>query len=172
MKQCRTCEEWKDESEFYKDKSRKDGLRYCCKTCVKITQKKHYNEHPDIKKDYNQQNSKRIKKYKKQRFKTLKKKWYEGVLCSVCNGNNRISYHHIDKDNKLFSIADVITCPDKYSDADIQAEIDKCVALCTSCHTKLHYGNLKEYEHLWNGSLIERNKKYVINNIIYHRRKK
>lgn len=35
MKTCNSCDEKKDESEFHKDKSRKDGLANNCKPCVK-----------------------------------------------------------------------------------------------------------------------------------------
>lgn len=35
MKQCSTCKKFKQLSEFYKDKSRKDGLHHHCKNCLK-----------------------------------------------------------------------------------------------------------------------------------------
>ena len=34
MKQCSKCKEWKDESEFHKDKSKKNGLHSSCKKCM------------------------------------------------------------------------------------------------------------------------------------------
>ena len=33
MKRCSKCGELKDESEFYKDATKKDGLSYICKSC-------------------------------------------------------------------------------------------------------------------------------------------
>ena len=33
QKKCRKCKRWKTESEFYKDRSRKDGLQITCKAC-------------------------------------------------------------------------------------------------------------------------------------------
>ena len=35
MKWCGKCKEWKEESEFYKDKRRRDELTYSCKECQK-----------------------------------------------------------------------------------------------------------------------------------------
>ena len=33
MRQCSKCQKWKDESEFYKKQTHKDGLSYWCKKC-------------------------------------------------------------------------------------------------------------------------------------------
>ena len=41
MKQCSKCKKIKPLSEFYKNKSRKDGLRYNCIDCTKQWNKKH-----------------------------------------------------------------------------------------------------------------------------------
>ena len=35
QKRCRRCKRWKAESEFYKNKSCKDGLQFRCKACKK-----------------------------------------------------------------------------------------------------------------------------------------
>lgn len=40
MKQCKTCGETKPKSEFYKNKSRKDGLQSQCKSCKKLIARK------------------------------------------------------------------------------------------------------------------------------------
>lgn len=40
MKQCSGCNEWKDESEFYKNKSNRDGLTYKCANCMREATKK------------------------------------------------------------------------------------------------------------------------------------
>jgi len=34
QKRCRRCKSWKTESEFYKDRLRKDGLQFWCKACL------------------------------------------------------------------------------------------------------------------------------------------
>ena len=42
QKRCRRCKSWKTESEFYKNRSYKDGLQFSCKACAnKATNKAH-----------------------------------------------------------------------------------------------------------------------------------
>lgn len=57
MKKCTKCGEEKEESEFYKEKSRKDGLQLHCKFCNK---------------EYTVKNKEKIKEYKKE-HRTLNK---------------------------------------------------------------------------------------------------
>lgn len=45
MKKCYKCFREKDESEFYKDKSRSDGLQAWCKLCKKTWDKAHHAEY-------------------------------------------------------------------------------------------------------------------------------
>jgi len=40
VKKCGICKKEKEINKFYKDKSRKDGLRRCCKECDKRSGKK------------------------------------------------------------------------------------------------------------------------------------
>ena len=42
MKRCSRCKKWKEESEFSKDRRRKDGLSSCCKKCGCEYVRKHY----------------------------------------------------------------------------------------------------------------------------------
>jgi len=51
MKSCKKCNETKDLSKFYKDKSFKDGLRSTCKSCDNIKSKRNYRKY-DIKVRY------------------------------------------------------------------------------------------------------------------------
>ena len=75
MKKCKKCGEDKDLSKFHKHKIEKDGYRSVCKDCRKIETTKYYKE-----------NSKRLKKYQKERYKIpevkehqkeYKKKYYK-----------------------------------------------------------------------------------------------
>ncbi|HUV84598.1 MAG TPA: hypothetical protein VMV86_02765 [Methanosarcinales archaeon] len=61
MKKCSKCKISKDTSEFYKDNSKKDGLRSHCKDCVK-----------QYKKQYNQDNKEVINQYKKRYYQDNK----------------------------------------------------------------------------------------------------
>ncbi len=42
QKRCRRCKSWKTESEFYKNRSCKDGLKFLCKECSKKANRKSY----------------------------------------------------------------------------------------------------------------------------------
>ncbi len=42
QKRCNKCKKWKDESKFGKDRYGKDGLRYCCKDCVRVDNRERY----------------------------------------------------------------------------------------------------------------------------------
>ncbi len=42
QKRCTKCKKWKDENKFGKDRSHKDGLRYCCKDCVRADNRERY----------------------------------------------------------------------------------------------------------------------------------
>ena len=87
MKYCYKCKTNKDEAEFSKDKSRKDGLANMCKECCKKRNKKRYEENKEeIKEDsriyyhknkekcnarskkYNKENKEKISKNKKEYY--------------------------------------------------------------------------------------------------------
>lgn len=44
---CNSCREDKHLSAFYRDKSKKDGLRHNCKDCHNFSKKQHYNENKE-----------------------------------------------------------------------------------------------------------------------------
>ena len=71
MKQCTKCKEIKELSEFSKDSSKKDGLKYLCRTCVKIIGKKYYSDNREkvVARSKNWQSENREK------ANAIKKKW-------------------------------------------------------------------------------------------------
>ena len=58
-----------------------------------------------------------------------------GKVCAHCGEADidKLHFHHVDPTTKLFEIG-----PSYRSDADILAEIAKCILLCRSCHTRYH----------------------------------
>jgi len=52
MKQCNKCKEFKELTEFYKDKSRKDGLQCYCNSCKRICQKENPQDPIKCRSDY------------------------------------------------------------------------------------------------------------------------
>ena len=87
-KQCSKCGEIKDTSEFYKDKTRKDGLRNLCKNCMSNNCKKNYDKKKDEyskrSKEYYEKNREKALEYQKTYYKDnkekvdeYKKQWYK-----------------------------------------------------------------------------------------------
>jgi hypothetical protein len=166
MKKCCRCKEEKSLTEFYRNKSAKDGLTYECKSCKKnmsLEWKKNNREKVnDEKKKYYQKHKKRISernsKYRKSdeykksnvgrkksnisslRIKSLE---YKGHICEDC-GNHFVypkdmglyNFHHVNPNNKKYSISKM--CNQELSWKRIMEELDKCVLLCKPCHINRH----------------------------------
>jgi hypothetical protein len=85
MKKCNMCKLDKDESEFYKNATTKDGLEYQCKECRKKLSKQYYKDNKDkvdsriknwhdnnvekmeeYRKHWREENKERIREYDKQ----------------------------------------------------------------------------------------------------------
>lgn len=70
MNQCAKCKEWKNESEFCKNKIAKDGINYVCKQCVKQYYQDNKKEIYEQHKIYYQNNKDKLKEdQKKYRLK-------------------------------------------------------------------------------------------------------
>lgn len=52
MKQCNTCKQWKDTSEFNKDNKKEDGYTARCKACIKEAQSEYVKSTTRDSKDY------------------------------------------------------------------------------------------------------------------------
>lgn len=76
MKQCSQCKEWKDESEFSKDKYGIQGLRSNCKLCCKAYRDSHKEQIKEYGILYNKKNKDKIKEYNQRRYKTKEHKEY------------------------------------------------------------------------------------------------
>jgi len=126
---CRKCKKEKKVDEFYKNKSKKDGLSYYCKKCEQAIQKE---EHQRNKKRYSRRAKDKYKK-KKEFIDAIKL----GIGCQVCGYNKCIDalvFHHRNPEEKKFTLNRVIS----YSKENILKEIKKCQILCMNCHQELH----------------------------------
>jgi hypothetical protein len=59
--------------------------------------------------------------------------------CSVCgydNNSTALHFHHVDSQIKENSIARLVRS--FASQEEIEAEISKCIVLCSNCHAELH----------------------------------
>ncbi len=90
MKQCTKCKEWKDESEFYKDKQKSDGLYSHCKECKsKLCKVVYFNK----REEYLQKQ----REYQKNN-KNVRQKWMKENK-DHWNKYHRNYYHSKNKDN-------------------------------------------------------------------------
>lgn len=89
----------------------------------RTTKRKHYNDSKE-----------RLENYKA----TLK--------CSVCDENHpaTLDFHHVDPTTKVESVCRMASTHTSWD--RIMEEINKCIVLCSNCHRKLHYNQLKDYE--------------------------
>lgn len=61
MKRCTNCKKLKDESEFYKNRTGKDGLAAECKNCQRARGRQYYKRHRrDLKRYYSYEQSHRV----------------------------------------------------------------------------------------------------------------
>lgn len=99
MKECKICKEIKENSEFYKEKRVKDGLRAECKEC-----------HSNIKSKFYQENRVRLDNSDKQRERTFKSIYGYGYrtlhmwvrshfkktnICTICNEEKKTTLSNI-----------------------------------------------------------------------------
>lgn len=71
---------------------------------------------------------------------------YKGGKCIICGYNkcNRaLEFHHLDRNNKSFSISNTNIKYEK-----LQAEVDKCILVCSNCHCEIEDGLIDLLEYL------------------------
>ena len=174
MKLCTNCKEWKDKTNFYKDKKGKEGLQSQCKNCKDKKNKRWEKENPEkvreiqrmwIAKNREYRNLKVREWYAKNiakrresnlirnnrfrfsgnRHKALKRDDYR---CVVCGQENSLVIHH--KDGSGYT--------------KLNNKMENLVTLCRGCHVKIHRWQEK------NNKLLLSNKdiiKTLINTNIY-----
>jgi len=96
MKMCSKCNEEKELSEFFKNKSRKGGYDNQCKCCTKNRKKNYYKENKDKFKNYREANKDRINEYTIKYYKENKvllnsksKKYREDNPAKILEINNK-----------------------------------------------------------------------------------
>ena len=117
LKRCSKCKKFLDESEFHKNKSKKDGLQPECKICRKGNKnRKESNENLHTEKQ-----------------KILNELKING--CSICGYNKTLGaldFHHVNpKDKKFYINSQCIFRTDFIN------ELQKCILLCKNCHYEI-----------------------------------
>jgi len=88
---------------------------------------------------------KRSKRAEKRRELKRKAIDYRGGCCEACGYDRCLSaltFHHINPDEKDFGISELMKL---VSWERIKLELDKCIVLCTNCHSEVHEGIIDGY---------------------------
>jgi len=130
MKTCCVCHEELPESEFNKNKTRKDGLSTLCRACSRARSKRFYQENTESQKQYI---TLRRQKRKEESIPKILEILAGG--CSSCSEKDIrcLDFHHVE--NKKKSV--MVLLREGYGWEAIKEEIDKCIVLCSNCHRKL-----------------------------------
>lgn len=115
-------------------KNKAEGKKHSqCKECQKAQEKKHYKE--SISRQESVRNTALAQKI---RNAALVNNIKQNSCCAKC-GESRfyvLDFHHKDKEAKSGEMPKMIRSS---SLETLQAEIDKCVLLCSNCHREFHY---------------------------------
>lgn len=122
-KKCKTCQCEKPITEFYSNGFTPAGTKKYKAHCGPC---------------YN----KRTKQKKQDTIREILKELEIDIECSVCGYNKNwaaLTFHHLDPNEKDFSISDC----GMFSKDRLRQEIEKCVLLCHNCHMEEHYPHLE-----------------------------
>lgn len=128
---CTKCNKEKPICEFVKNSSKQGGYGSHCKECHRQTCINYY-----------QNNKQKYRQRSKQIRKTLINYINDQKIngCKMCGETDVacLDFHHLFDKSK--DVSDLVK---NESIKTIQAEIAKCIVLCSNCHRKLHYYNNK-----------------------------
>lgn len=132
MKRCSCCKLHKPKSEFYKNRTAKDGLYYSCKLCSTEASQRWAEKNKEKRKVY-------MKEYR-DKSRNVVKEYKKNLCCQQCGEKHPacLVFHHKIPEDKVFNIGSGKDITGK-SVEQIMNEIAKCDVLCANCHRKLHY---------------------------------
>lgn len=127
MKECPVCKLMLDISNFSKDRTKKDGHNYHCKSCHKKYRREHYVKNIEKYRD----KAKNFKYQERREFIRFKKT----LSCVFCQESHYkcLDFHHLR--NKQQNIATMVSA---YNILTVFKEIKKCICICANCHRKIH----------------------------------
>lgn len=130
MKQCNTCKQTKELTEFHRHATATDGRVSRCKVCSKEANKNWFS------KAGKSSLTKRRERIRGMIELSTSLKQQTG--CVVCGENEDVclDWHHIDPSTKTRNISSIIE--NLNNQPMMLDEIKKCVCLCSNCHKKVH----------------------------------
>lgn len=130
MKTCDTCKLPKEESEFNKNRSKKDGLNSICRKCSGERSRRYYREKGT---EHKKAVLKRNKSYRDV-LRNYILTYFKTHPCVDCeNADVRVlEFDHLPKFKKDRDISRMMAC--SVSIEKLQSEIDKCEVVCANCH--------------------------------------
>lgn len=137
MKLCYTCKTEKNEREFNKNKSRKDGLNSICRECSKERSRKYYAD--------NKEKHKKITIERKNRvLKLVKGKYLEYLKqnpCKDCGESDPLVLEPDHLSDKEYNISRMINLG--FTWEKVLIELAKCEIVCLNCHRRRTFGRLE-----------------------------
>jgi hypothetical protein len=124
MKVCSVCK--RDDVEFGKNKTKKDGLQVQCKNCQSQTSAKHYNANKE----------KQLERIYERRHQ-LRQAIFDYLKehpCVDCGETDPIVLEFDHLDNKKMNVSKMVH--DGFSLENILLEISKCEVCCSNCHAR------------------------------------
>jgi len=115
--------------------------KYYCPQCKQILTKNDFHWHTklqDIR--HNAECKQCCNENNRQKMLYIKQKWvdYAGGCCSKCGYNKclaALEFHHVDPNTKDTNFKSLIKT---LKDNQIEAELKKCILVCSNCHRELH----------------------------------
>lgn len=129
MRICNKCNREKDESDFYKSNSRKDGLQGKCKACDLERVKSYYK----LNKEARNKTSVLGRAKRRASAREFILNYLVGKACLDCDNNDIrvLQFDHIK--DKRFNIS-YLVC-NGYSTKVIAQELSNCEIRCANCHS-------------------------------------
>lgn len=136
MKWCNQCKRHRREASFYRNRTNRDGLASACKDCNKDSQRRYRDKNRDKRIEYNRQ------------YREKKAIWFRQYKkehpCVICGEDDPtcIDFHHVQKEHKEKPYHNIAQFASQTYNLDrLKKELEKCVAICSNCHRKIHAYN-------------------------------
>lgn len=129
---CNKCLIEKNENDFTKDASSKDGYYCMCRLCKRTITNLRRTENSVVKQKSNQYNKER--RHARRHVINAIKTSFGCMKCSENTHPGVLEFHHLDNMSKEMDVS-----TSKMIGIDrLVNEITKCVCLCANCHRKVH----------------------------------